>query len=308
MSILSDQRRLVPVGLLYLVFVSAVIYLAFSHWGYDDPYITYRYAHNLLAGRGFVYNPGEHVLSTTTPLFTLLLALGGMFWADLPHLGILVGAASLALGGLFLWDLARSWKTPAVGWAGLLIYPFFPLLLSTLGSETPLYLTFCLGSFAFYTRQRYTGSALCAVLAVLTRPDGILLVVVLAADFILQKRRPEPWRAIVVFLACLLPWLIFAWLYFGSPLPATLAAKQHQAAMAISQGFASGFWSLVKEYARHWFYWIEAALALLGLAYAGSGGKRWLLLLAWSALYFASYSFLGVSRYFWYYAPLVPAL
>jgi hypothetical protein len=31
-------------------------------------------------------------------------------------------------------------------------------------------------------------------------------------------------------------------------------------------------------------------------------------LLVWEALYFAAYAALGVSRYFWYYAPLTPGL
>lgn len=43
----------------------------------DDSYITFRYARNILAGNGFVYNPGEHVLGTTTPLYTILLVLLG---------------------------------------------------------------------------------------------------------------------------------------------------------------------------------------------------------------------------------------
>ena len=34
----------------------------------DDAYITFRYARNLLAGNGLVYNPGEWVLGTTTPV------------------------------------------------------------------------------------------------------------------------------------------------------------------------------------------------------------------------------------------------
>ena len=48
----------------------------FSKTGYtaDDALIIFRYAENLAAGNGFVYNPGEHVLGTTTPLYTLLLA------------------------------------------------------------------------------------------------------------------------------------------------------------------------------------------------------------------------------------------
>jgi hypothetical protein len=41
----------------------------------DDAYITYRYARNIASGVGFVYNAGERVLGTTTPAYTLLMAL-----------------------------------------------------------------------------------------------------------------------------------------------------------------------------------------------------------------------------------------
>ncbi len=44
----------------------------------DDSYITYRYARNLIAGDGFVFNPGERVLGTTTPLYTSLMALAAL--------------------------------------------------------------------------------------------------------------------------------------------------------------------------------------------------------------------------------------
>jgi hypothetical protein len=42
----------------------------------DDAFITYRYARNLATGRGFVYNEGERVLGTTTPLYAMILAAG----------------------------------------------------------------------------------------------------------------------------------------------------------------------------------------------------------------------------------------
>src|SRR5450759_412222 len=118
-------------AVIYLVGNKLLIYSFFYYWGYDDPFITYRYAANLQHGLGFVYNSGERVLSTTTPLFTILLALLGNLWHDLPHLAVLLGAFSLALGGLFLWDLAHTWQAPLVGWSGLLLYPTFPLLVST---------------------------------------------------------------------------------------------------------------------------------------------------------------------------------
>ncbi len=53
----------------------------------DDAYITFRYARNLISGLGYVFNPGEHVLGTTTPLYTLYLALAGRLGLDF----ILVG-------------------------------------------------------------------------------------------------------------------------------------------------------------------------------------------------------------------------
>src|SRR3989337_1683613 len=45
----------------------------------DDAYITFRYAQNLIAGEGLVYNPGEAVLGTTTPVYAVLLAGLGLF-------------------------------------------------------------------------------------------------------------------------------------------------------------------------------------------------------------------------------------
>jgi len=277
-------------------------------WGYDDPFITYRYAENLSHGLGFVYNPGERVLSTTTPLFTLVLAIFVRVFPDLPRLAVWLGAASLVAGSLFLWDLARSWEAPLAGWVSLLLYPSFPLLVTTLGSEMPLYIAWILGSFACYARQRYFSAAMLNGLAVLTRPDGMIVPLLLAVHFLSQKKRPIPWAAIFAFLIVVLSWFVFAWLYFGSPLPVTLMAKQQQGTMEISQRFAQGLLTTFRPYSSRWTYWVEAGLALVGLGFAGWRARRWLLLLAWALIYFVAYTVLGVSRYFWYYAPLVPAL
>jgi hypothetical protein len=303
----TSQRRwssLWPVG--YLAVASISVFLAFRQWGYDDPFITYRYADNLRAGLGFVYNPGERVLSTTTPLFALVLALVGAVWDDLPTLANLIGALSLSAGGLVLWDLGKSWRTPAVGWAGLLLYPTFPLLVSTLGSETPLYLALCLGAIAAYARKRYGWVAVLAAGAVLARPDGILVPALLVIHFLLRRRGDLPWRGILTFLAITGLWFAFAWAYFGSPLPATLLAKQHQGLMTISQRFAPGLIRVLQGYATAWPWGVEAVLIVLGLFGLVRWARPWLLLLAWSMAYFAAYSLLGVTSYFWYYAPLVP--
>ncbi len=315
----SGQRYRIPV---YILLTGLLGYLAFSHWGYDDPFITYRYAHNLAHGVGFVYNPGEHILSTTTPLFTLILAGLSAIWPGddlqlIPGLAVALGAISLPLGGLCLWDLGKQWQSEAVGWVGLLLYPTFPLVVSTLSSETPLYLTFCLATFASYQRRNYPRTALCAALAALTRPDGLLLVIPLAFDHIL-RRRPIPWKAIGIYLTLILAWAIFAWGYFGSPLPVTLAAKQNQGNLAISIGFAAGIFSILERYAA-WPYLLAGLLSLAGVISAltrpvispssepdAPDPTAPVLILWWGLLYFMAYAALGVTRYFWYYAPLVP--
>jgi hypothetical protein len=316
LSLTTHPRWSLPLLLAgYALLVTGAVYLLLSHWVYDDPFITYRYARNLADGLGFVYNAGQSVLSTTTPLFTLVLAaiaaLGKatFYSADFPRTANLIGAASLAVGALLLWDLARSWKSPIVGWAALLLYPTQPLILPTLSSETPLYLALCIGAFASYARQNFLLAGLIAGLATLARPDGVLVAVILGIHYIVSgglTRRPFPWTGAALFLIITAGWYFYAWATFGTPFPATLAAKQQQGTMLISQRFAAGFLDLLKSYSRQWIYWVQAILAIIGFGWMALRERVWLPFLAWGGLYFCAYTFLGVSRAFWYYAPLAP--
>jgi hypothetical protein len=301
-------RLLAPAA--YLIAMTGAIALAFAGWGYDDPYITFRYARNLADGAGFVYNAGERVLSTTTPLLTLLLAAVNLVWADLPQAAVLIGAASLAGGALAIWSLAGAWRAPLVGWAALLLYPTFPLLLTTLGSEMPLCLALSLGAFACYARQRRAACAALAALAMLTRADGVLVIGVIAVyDVFTRQATARRWAAPAAAYAAISgAWFLFAWDYFGTPLPATLAAKQAQGAMDASQQFIPGMLIIFRDYLARWYYLVALALAIAGAVTALRARRAWLLVLAWTFIYAAAYAGLGVSRYFWYYAPLVPGL
>ena len=300
----SSERRW---GLVVIMFLLAgfLLYLAFHHWAYDDPFITLRYADNLRSGLGFVYNPGERVLSTTTPSYTLLLAGLGSLWPDLPRLSNLVSALSLALGGIFLYVIGQRWGEPLAGLVAATLFPFFPLMISTFGAETCFYVMLILGAFALHAGGRHRGAMAVAALATLTRADGVLVAVVLGMDLLIKHRR-IPWQPLLMFALLVAPWYLFSWMYFGSPFPVTLAAKQHQAQMSISDSFAQGFLRLLKAHARQPLYWLHGALALVGMRYALFKARQWLPFLAWGALYFVSYVLLGVTRYFWYYGPLVP--
>ena len=63
-----------PIALIALALLLRMLWIVYTDFSYEDSFITFRYAHQIVEGNGFVYNPGERVYGTTTPLFTLLLA------------------------------------------------------------------------------------------------------------------------------------------------------------------------------------------------------------------------------------------
>lgn len=96
----------------------------------DDSFITYRYARNILNGHGFVYNPGERVMGTTTPLFTFLMvglgALSGGAAAPFPWLSLGVSALADAATCVLLWRLGRRAGAELAGAAAGLVWAIAP--------------------------------------------------------------------------------------------------------------------------------------------------------------------------------------
>lgn len=285
--------------------------LLLGRWGFDDPFITFRYARNLLAGDGLVYNVGQRTLSTTTPLFAVLLAGLSLAWpgpteTNLPLIANGLSALALICAALVLIHWTRRRGQPAVGLVAALLLCGSPLLLRTFGTEIGLYLLLTLLGFSAYDRERWFLTAAALALATMVRPEGVLAAVAIGLCH-LARRRPVPWRALALYGALVGGWYGSLWLYYGSPLPATLLTKHQQGQMAISTRFAAGLWQWLQAYARQPLYWLHGGLMVVGLARVATRARHWLPLLLWTALYFVAYTLLGVSRYFWYYAPLVPA-
>ncbi len=75
----------------YLVYL-VILYYVFA-MTVDDAYITFRYAHNIIAGHGPVFNVGERVEGFTSP-FHLLLSVGMLL--VFPVIDILFNAKTLS--------------------------------------------------------------------------------------------------------------------------------------------------------------------------------------------------------------------
>jgi hypothetical protein len=309
-----QRRRLSNASLVFGLGVSIIVVLLtvfFAQHGYDDPYITYRYTRHLLQGKGLVYNVGEPVLSTTAPGYALLLAPLALVCGDIPLMGNALSALGLGLGAmtLFLWARETGHQagddTPWTGGIAGLLLLTFPLCVMSFGSEMGAYLGLTIAGFRAYARKRPVRALAWMAVATLVRPDGALAAALILVHLLVTRRR-LPWKSAVAYAIILLPWIVYATWTYGSPLPASLAAKQAQGRMLISDSYLIGAYKMVIGYAQRPLYWLYLLLGALGAWHLVRRGQTWWPFIAWTACSFLAYVLLGVTRYFWYYVPLVP--
>ena len=58
--------------LLFMLVASRIALYTVTSYTADDAFITYRYAENLAYGKGFLFNEGEKVQGTSSPLYTVV--------------------------------------------------------------------------------------------------------------------------------------------------------------------------------------------------------------------------------------------
>ncbi len=299
-------RTLENAALVVSLMAVAAACVKFFDYGYDDAYITYRYAKNIAAGHGFVYNLEHNFLGTTTPLYTLLLAFGGLAF-DIPRVSAAFTTLSL-LGCIVLVEAIG--RRHRIRFAG-------PLAALTLAASLPIYrvwgtetifvyfLVVPLGYWLHLT-GRTRASAFVLGLAVLARMDAVLFAGLLFGWQAWRERR-IPWQEGLVLVATLTPWFIYSLVVFGAPFPSTLGAK-------VAQG-ESGGWPLfvegglrdfarMVEYRPGWRFFFGGVLAA-GLYRIATREPVWAIFVVNAVLFTVAYQWvLGVSFSKWYLANL----
>ncbi len=311
----SDQSLPKLLEALFLLGLGALAFslaLQRAEWVPDDSDIALRYAQNLLSGKGFCYSPGDQVLGSTSVLNPLLIAgLASTLGGDLLLArAVLFGLALSALSVLVHGSFRRIGRVPACLAAANVLA--IPLLYRTLGLETILVLLFATLSVRTYQARRYRLLGLCLGALYLARPDGLVLALVLFGHLLWTRRHEKDllrhlaW-AMGLALLVVLPWLAYAWIHFGTPIPGTLGAKLAQRA---SEAWGSSFFSGLKNSfdafdAHHLFppktlRWILFPSLLLGLR--PRGPLR--ILVLWGLALSLAYTFLNPPFYHWYGVPL----
>ncbi len=202
----------------------------------DDAYITYRYADNLVNGQGLVYNPGQRVFGSSTPLYVVWLAgLHGIARSvPTPELAVranFIFYAITILGIFFLLTSLDSSAALAALLAGLLAMRQSLLQGSLAGMETFLFTGLLVWSLWALVTRRFRLGAWLAGLSVLARPEGVLMVVLFFTSWLIDRRScptgaaAANWRELVGLLLPGLAWIAFATPYYGTPIYHSILAK-----------------------------------------------------------------------------------
>ncbi len=291
---------------------------------YDDAYITMRIVRNLANSYGFVYNVGERIQSTSSPLYVLLWSglwklvgeqsvfvirlLGGIadaataFW-----IVIMVSGVSNFISGRNLFNISQDNSAtgylPVINMAGAAFSGVFYAGVSTcslvaiMGMETGFYTLIIIMTFWSLAIRRYFLASALSGIAMLLRPDGVLLALAVLVVVAFYNRR-IPIKELLIMALILAPYEIFALYYYGTIIPQTVIAK------SLVYRSASVEWMLFlnKFFIGGPKAWVVGAACLVGLAVILRGYKYLLPVILWSICYSSCFSTFAV-WWPWYFPP-----
>lgn len=287
----------------------------------DDQFILYRYIDNIAQGNGFVFNIAEKVLGSTTPLFTLIAAsLKVMFFGvPTPTLVAALNIVLLAGSAVFFFRTARHFLSENFALAAVLVFILNLSRTIPEGMETPLFLLTVFIFLDSLFRKRYYTSSVFLALTVLTRPDAGLIAVLTGFFWWQKEGIVKALKLTAVSIVVALPWLLFAWSYFGTIVPQSLATKTHskdiyyqsnmQATKVQFAHLSRILWGKLYDPDNLKLQSLFNLLPLLVLAGLGAWrklNKDWWIIFAIPVVYFVSFSISNPIVFPWYLSQMEP--
>jgi len=231
----------------------------------DDAWIHQTYARSFATTGQFAFVPGQPSAGSTSPLWTLLIAIGYRLNVGYRLWTYALGALSLALGAWFASQLwLRLWpeRRRLARAAGLLcLFEWHLVWAAASGMETTLFAALALAVMERAARPGLRPRdglmlGLLGGLLTVTRPEGLLLVAL--AGIVTMTGRARRARFISAFVAGFaVPVAPAAWLNLqvsGAVFPNTFYAKQQEYAVYFSSVAA----------------WLPRALEVLGAPFVGA--------------------------------------
>lgn len=288
----------------------------------DDAYISFRYAHNVVAGHGLVFNPGEYVEGFTNFLWTVLLVPFEALGLDLFQVVEILGPA-LVLAMLYYVAKISAHLTGGLHrdlsflWAPLWLASSSSVALwTTSGMEQPLAMLLPMASlYLLWTGwdddkiYRAAGAGVLMGLGCMTRPEIHLIGILTALPLLWRMVRDRELDRVAIYwgagiLGIVIPFHLFRIWYYGGLLPNTFFVKTGGSAVVLLEG-------VEKLHDMYWFNGIGFLAVLAPLAFLDRDHLREKLIMLGVAVGFMAYVvWVGEDEMKWHrlYLPALPFL
>lgn len=269
-----------------LAMILRLVFWAYTQRYWEDALITCLHSENFVAGLGLTHvRPGEPPLHGFTSPLSVLIPLAG----DLIHIGFgvdflkLVSVPCAALTVFFVLAIGIH---PKVRFPALLIvlamgyaaFEHHQILWGMAGMETQVAEFILLASLYYCIAWKPVPLGFTLGLCMLARPDYAFWALIVGVYGFFRecwwagKKPPGEKRrlhwVVLIALAIYLPWIIFTFVYYGSPIPNTIIAK--------GLGYPQ-WWERVSEVdfsafkRQAWMVMAEQLHVMLGPTFGGHG-------------------------------------
>lgn len=332
-----------------MAFVALALATRAIFWGYtgrvwEDAIISSSPARNVWEGVGLTHHSSEpRVHSFTSALGEFVLIAGEGFGsgygiAAMRIASLVAAAATIVYAARICAALQLHWLAQVL-LLGYLATDHLQIFFGMSGMETQLAVALTFANAHYFLERRWVALGVATGLAIICRPEFLLWPPIVLVALAVDCWRTQRIAPIVVFAvpAALfsLPWIVFATLYYGSPIPHTIVVKSsaplHAAKVQSLADYVRDCWAYVQDSWRHLAPFKQfvagfreapipdtllqatvallIALSLLGAVWAIRINNRMLAILVFVASFFAYRIAARVHPYFmWYLPPFVGLL
>lgn len=231
----------------FIMFIVSITFAIYTNHAWEDWYITYRASKNLATGNGLVFTVGERVHSFTSPIGTLVPSLINyvtfnysdtlVLWIYRIFCCFILSCAAAMLTRYT--DKTDMTPVATLAMTGLFCLDAKIIDFSINGMETAFMMLFLIMMIyvSFIKTKKFSlllGIAWAGLMW--TRPDSVIYILSFCAGIITFKGA-TPYsdsrysltvkllKAGFIALIFYIPWVIWAWIYYGTPIPHTIVAK-----------------------------------------------------------------------------------
>ena len=294
-----------------IVFAIIILYVCFSLFNYslidEDAFIFFRCVEDVISGYGYSFNPGEKIeaCSSLTWFFLLCLfrALDFNLLTTSKILGIVCGCLSIFL----IFKITKKF-TDKLPWTILpafltIVHPSF-ILRNQMGLETALYTLVLLWLiFICLEKKLFKYWPLVSLLLVVTRPEGIFLLLgILPVFYIYKEKRGEIILQAIGFFLVLFLIMIARFFYFHDFVPSPFYTKIYPQKLIVGLHYLHSFFKLNYIY----YFLIPVVFA----TFTQSWNKKRIILLWFIIVFFAWVALAGADYkpLFRHCLPVIPLI